>query len=295
MGSQNFHDIRQEICPAYLTDDQSSAALPRDYAAWPVIMAWTYESRNFYEWVELASPMSFDNSLPGSPSGNKLVRSVSCRIYFCPARRDPPQFTSDGACTVGDYACVSRAFDAGDEKRRPNEPRTWDAAMVVCRAFNPGPGRKVIAGVELEPGDFRSLTNFASVIDGLSNTIFFGEKAVRADRFGGHATNPATTIQADQQDGTYYYGGLSALNNLGDLRAPGAISFWSRRLAADTSGQPLLPAKPRSEDPANRFGGWHKDVTLFVMGDGSVRALSNDTSNAVLERLGRRNDGRAPP
>ena len=79
--------------------------------------------------------------------------------------------------------------------------------------------------------------------------------------------------------------------NLADLRAPGAIAYWSRRLAPVPGMEPLLPKKPRTEDPANRFGGWHPGVTLFLMGDGSVRAMNNDTNPYVLQCLGSRNDG----
>src|SRR5690606_38475605 len=71
-----------------------------------------------------------------------------------------------------------------------NNPRTWDGAMVVCRAFNnlTTPNTNFsINGFQpnsLGGREFRSMTSFASVLDGLSNTAFVGEKAVHKDGLG---------------------------------------------------------------------------------------------------------------
>jgi hypothetical protein len=123
----------------------------------------------------------------------------------------------------------------------------------------------------------------------LSNTAFAGEKGVRADCLGGHKGDFIQTVLADQQDGPIYFGGLGVPNDLADLRTPGAIAYWSRRLAPER-GLPLLPGKPRSDDPTNRFGGWHPGITLFLLGDGSARGMSNQTAGTVLQQLGCRND-----
>jgi hypothetical protein len=49
-------------------------------------------------------------------------------------------------------------------------------------------------------------------------------------------------------------------------------------------------AGPNSNDPNFRFGSWHPGVSLFLLGDGSVRQVSNSTSNIALQRMGTRND-----
>jgi hypothetical protein len=51
-----------------------------------------------------------------------------------------------------------------------------------------------------------------------------------------------------------------------------------------------LPGNPREEDPANRFGGWHPDVTLFVAADGSIKTIAHGGSDRVLQKLGCRSD-----
>jgi hypothetical protein len=62
-------------------------------------------------------------------------------------------------------------------------------------------------------------------------------------------------------------------------------------LAPARPGDRLIEDKPRLADPNNRFGGWHPGVTMFLMGDGSAKAVNNDTATVVLQRLGCRNDG----
>jgi hypothetical protein len=60
---------------------------------------------------------------------------------------------------------------------------------------------------------------------------------------------------------------------------------------APLPGERLLSLDPKNDWPSNRFGSWHPAVTLFLLGDGSVKAVSNDTDTLVLQRLGCRNDG----
>jgi hypothetical protein len=263
LGVQNFHDIRQEIIPSYITDDHSPAAVPRDYLAWPMLMLPFLESQTIYGLIDLGTPLN-------APSAkHATVRQSPVPSYFCPARRYP-MLTRDGACAAGDYGAVSRADLAPTVL--PGEPRTWDAAMLVCRAFNISTAVNTVDLGGFKPGtlgprDYRSMTTFADVTDGLSYTAFIGEKAVHADRFGGDASGAAKTQLSSQQDGTFYYG---SGGNPAKLKAPGAIAYWSRRLAPVDSQESLLPQQPQSDDPNNRFGGWHGGMTLFAMGDGSV-------------------------
>jgi hypothetical protein len=285
LGIQNFHDIRQEIPPSYLTDDQSSATLPGGYVTWPILFIWALESNGFYDLVDVR--VTLDRAAT-APSDHALVRATSIPgAYFCPTRRTRPQLTVNGECAVGDYANISRA-DLGPNVM-PSQPRTWDAAMLPSKVFNTSQAIDgvTINGILLGPGDYRSMTNFASILDGLSNTAFIGEKAIHRDRLGGDRTNFANTVKAGQQDGTFYYG---RGGNPADLIEPGEMAYWSRRLVPAHAADRLLPVKPRLEDPRNRFGGWHAGVTLFVLGDGSVRAVNNATSTLALQRLGCRND-----
>jgi hypothetical protein len=99
-----------------------------------------------------------------------------------------------------------------------------------------------------------------------------------------------------QGDGLYYSGNLAG-NNV-DSHAD--ISFFMRRLclsAVDPTrviplkpmGDPVPATSPNS--PNFRFGGWHPGITLFLLGDGSVRLINNATAPVAMERLGSRKDG----
>ena len=83
-------------------------------------------------------------------------------------------------------------------------------------------------------------------------------------------------------------------NHLANLRAPGAIAYWSRRLAPDPQTPSMLARNGQRDDPANRFGGWHPGVTLFLKGDGGAGAVNNAVSSRVMQRFGCRNEGREP-
>ncbi|MEX0585658.1 MAG: DUF1559 domain-containing protein, partial [Pirellulales bacterium] len=284
LAIQNFHDIRQEICPSYLTTDLTTFA-PTGHAAWPILLMPYLEHGKEYDRFDLAQPVGQDAKT--ATVDHAAARTTSLATYFCSARRVPPQLTTDKSGTVGDYGNVS--YGLAGKGADPSKPQTYNGAMMVCRVFNASDkvNSEAISpfkAATLGPRDFRAMTTFASVLDGLSNTAFFAEKAAHADRLG----------QADSagshQDGTFYYGSGGAKAGQSAFTHPGAMAFWSRRLGAENETTPLLPKEPKSEDPNNRFGSWHPKVTLFSLGDGSVKWVYHTTSNTVLERFGARND-----
>jgi len=309
LAVQGFHDIRQEVVPAWLSTDGNATGQcnPGNFASWPILLLPFMEQGNVYGLVDLSRSMVVN---PPSPANHTSVRSTSIPTYFCPSRRTPPALTTNSGTaqgSVGDYAAVAYGLGASSNDTSPgnltntgvtyNRPRTYDSAIVVCRAFNSAttsnPG--TINGFQkgtLGGRDFRSMTTFASVLDGLSNTAFIGEKAVHKDRMGQH--NSAWT----HQDGTYYNATGGTTNN---ETQPGVIAFWMRRLspANDNGSDRIIALKPtgdtggasiNSNNPNFRFGSWHPGVSLFMLGDGSVRQVSNSTSNIALQRLGTRND-----
>jgi hypothetical protein len=261
---------------------------PEGYATWAILLLPFMEQTNLWDLVDTRSPLHQEG---GDQSDHERVRKISVPTYFTPNRRSPPQLTADDAGSTGDYACVTYALgnQTGNVSApvtvKRDQPRTFDGAMLVCRAFNPTdkPNTGIINGMApgtLGPGDWRSMTNFASVLDGLSNTVFIGEKAVRKDTMG------VARVEGSYQDGTLYYGVGKTSESYTE---PGVMAYWSRRLAEAEEGVPIL-CGDMNDDPDNRFGGWSPGVTLFVLGDGSVRTVPNETSNVVLQRLGTRND-----
>jgi hypothetical protein len=112
---------------------------------------------------------------------------------------------------------------------------------------------------------FHSATTFKSVTDGLENTLMIGEKHMRPQWLGGEYDEPALVAIED----------------------PNTI-----RVATDAlDGKPL--ARWREDDDPWKFGSWHDGVTLFALGDASVRPISNGTDPRVLRLLSCRHDGEA--
>jgi hypothetical protein len=266
-----FHEARQEICPTYLTAN-SETYEPTGHATWGVLLLPYLEQRALYE--------KFDLKKPIADEANKEARATLVAVYFCPTRRSPA-LTSDKLASTGDYGNVAYGLMNTVD---PTKPQTYSGAMMATRAFNAGDGERTIAGVPLGPGDYRAFTNFASVIDGLSNTAFWGEKAVHKDRLG--QADPAAT----HQDGPLYGGKGAPSWNKTPVLTPGEMAYWSRRLGAEKPDEKLLSDTPQTDSPNNRFGSWHPKMSLFLLGDGSVRPVPHTTDQPSLERFGARND-----
>ena len=124
------------------------------------------------------------------------------------------------------------------------------------------------------PGDdLRGQLTLASITDGLSNTLFLGDKHVRPRHF-------ATTLEDSSVfngDHTYGY-----------------VRYAGRQLTKKGKKKVLRPLAANLYDaarPAERFGSWHPGVCQFAFGDGSVRPLSNGIDIDALTRLADRDDG----
>jgi hypothetical protein len=231
--------------------------------------------------------------------------------------------TTNGRSAVGDYAAVAYAGGAatignppvgviavtnsflannappgGNTTIHMSRPRTWDGAIMVCKAFNPltVPNTATVNGVPpgaLGPGDFKSSTRFADVLDGLSTTAFVGEKAINTNNMYQDSGN-----NSNQGDGLIYSGNTTN----GNVESHADIVYFMRRLCLSTlDPDRVIPLKPMGDpgpsvtssrnNPNFRFGSWHPGITLFLMGDGSVRPINNATSPILLHRLGSRKDG----
>jgi prepilin-type N-terminal cleavage/methylation domain-containing protein len=102
-----------------------------------------------------------------------------------------------------------------------------------------------------------------TISDGLSNTFLAGERHVPLARIG---TMP--------DDGSPYDGNTFHFSSR--VAGPGAkIAHSPNDLTAGVYS----------------FGSWHQDVCHFVMADGSVRSVSDQTSTDVLGALSNRSDG----
>lgn len=189
------------------------------------------------------------------------ARLTPVKSYYCPSRRSATSSPAasisgdfaDGSTlhvpgVLGDYACAINDFDYSDYPSPRANGRAEANGAFISRWTDTDPTR-----------------NFASVIDGLSNTIFFGEKHVQLGSFG--------VGKGSGGDGSVYNG------NRG-----------SHMRAAHVG----LALSPTANESGN-FGSSHSGICQFTLGDGSVRTLANSVPLSTLKLLVNIRDGQSIP
>jgi type II secretory pathway pseudopilin PulG len=231
--------------------------------SWMVLILPFIEQNNAFQiWT---TPISGISQIAGINKVNStdaqitMVRQQQVPIFFCPARRSPPQpltdlllnappnppgYTNSGIDgSVTDYAgCI------GDGTKDSNNEETG-----LFLQTQPSSASKP-----------RLSIRFEQITDGLSNTFMIGEKHVPVGGFN------------DYYDGAAFSGGLPQ----GVLRKAGIKNPLAFSVTESYNGQ---------------FGSWHTGVVQFVFADGSVHALNISVPGSTLALLANRIDGQPIP
>lgn len=245
----HYHDAKRRIPPARPADE---------FLTWPVFIAPYLEANNFYDRVDIRGRYATQDP--------ELMQFAMPNL-FCRSRRSQgelSQFESGGEAigSVGDYA-----GNAGTTQYLANDD--WAQFDVdVDGVFNSGWAHDhPIDGLGRLVGGERGRYRFQDVLDGLSNTLFIGEKAVCLDHMG---------QPGGWGDGCIYNG-----NEPGTVMRLGGIGLpltTKKRL-----GTPGPGATPM-------FGSYHPGVVNFVFGDGHVTSISETIDEETLRRLCSRRD-----
>ena len=237
LAIHNFHDSYSKLPPSRIADQ---------YATWSVMILPFVEQQNLYQTWDLTQKYYAQTTFD-------VTAQVS--IYLCPSRRSPPQIGTlpeDVATgkmgTLGDYAAAS-----SDNTDDP-----------VTAYDQPGATGSIITGIR-NGTQWDSRTRFSSVSDGLSNTLFIGEKHIQLGK-----------IAAVKGDRTIWNG--DSIDVFARIGGPGKGLVGNLNTATN-----------------QRFGSYHTGVCQFVLGDGSVRAISVAIPEATLSLLIRRDDGQVIP
>jgi prepilin-type N-terminal cleavage/methylation domain-containing protein/prepilin-type processing-associated H-X9-DG protein len=188
------------------------------------------------------------------------ARTTTVGVYFCPTRRsasgpnalsregDAARWSLAGNVTgaLGDYASC-----AGDPSGR------FDYLAGI--GTPPTTRDREANGAFVHVG--RRRLKFADITDGMSRTLFLGERHVPAFRFG---HTPDTSIYNGDYDAAYKQAG---------------------------DGAPLADGPFDKGRP--HFGSYHPGLCQFVFGDGSVRPVEVTIDAVTLGRLANRHDGQA--
>jgi prepilin-type N-terminal cleavage/methylation domain-containing protein len=250
LAVHNYHGVYNRLPPASIGGDGE--------VSWAVLLLPFLEQDNAYRQWNLSLRYTYYRQ----PA---LAVSAQVPVYYCPARRAPPQVSvygdvnsqwggSPGA--LGDYAC-----SGGSSAEVLADPRLAKG-MLVYADVTFGPNNTI--------SSWQGRTRFKDIRDGLSNTFLIGEKHVVPDEFGNLAGGDNSIYNGDDA--------LTFMRFAG-RQLPGPID---RPLAA--SPQDMLRR-------AERFGSNHSGLCQFVLGDGSVRSVSTDLDLDTLTRLAVRDDG----
>jgi prepilin-type N-terminal cleavage/methylation domain-containing protein len=230
LAIHEFHEATRKLPPSRIVEH---------HATWALLLLPYLEQQNNYDRWNLRK-CYYDNP--------EEVRKTEVAVFRCPSKPRSPLWSQDDIPDnmhnhsrsnhpgfVGHYSCSKSSFPIGGHITS----RDADGAMIYGLTTNNSHGPTL-------PDDWwDSLTTFAEIRDGLSNTLLVGETAFnRAKR-------------------TSIYNG--------DHVPCGALG-------------PGYPLALTPEDSGS-FGSHHPGVCQFVLGDGSARAISTSTSDEVLGHL----------
>jgi prepilin-type N-terminal cleavage/methylation domain-containing protein len=213
------------------------------YATWAVLILPYIEEDNFY--------MKWKLSLDYYEQTD-AARQTSVPLYFCPSRRS---YASDPTASTGDIPLNG----VPNSQNYPGALGDY-ACCVGCGTFDywwepwPADGAFIYGG--------RKLT-FSDIIDGLSNTIFIGEKHV-----------PYSRVGQQYWDGCIYNGDYGS----------------AFRYAGQGHAMALTPT-----EESYVFGSMHPSIVQFMFGDGGVRPIPKTLSSYIFNMLASRHDGSVIP
>jgi prepilin-type N-terminal cleavage/methylation domain-containing protein len=217
------------------------------------------------------------------------VRTYQVATYLCPSRRAPPQISLDGdtnsgstthfpgAC--GDYACnVGNGNPATDSPVVLDPPKYTKKIQLANGAFvfgtlQGGSQDESLTGCQnIDPGKMKPVTytTFTKIEDGLSHTLFVGEKHVAEPYFGRGEAGDNSVYNPDYLKSHGRFGGVifGGLASASDGADPNTVNTYDKR-----------------------FGSSHPGICQFVWGDSSVSSIRNSVDEVVLSYLCNRWDG----
>lgn len=258
LAAHHYHDAHRALPPSRVEDG---------WATWAVLVLPYLEQGNAFKAWDLSRRYHEQSD---------AARLARVPAFYCPSRRAPGPFSQPEADTrsrfapafphtpgeLSDYAACGGS--GADENEAANTKGAFVRATTVLSAPRDRPDCRVTS--------WRGTLTLRSVTDGLSHTLFLGDKHVRPDLL--HISlSDSSVFNGDHTYGYVRYAGRQTDNG------------------AETAVRPLAWRNDTARS-AQRFGSWHIGITQFAFGDGSVRPLHNDISLDALTRLADRADGK---
>ena len=314
LAAHNYHDTVNGLPPAITGDtglnafavllpyiEQGSLAGKLNYEAGAFSISWEAYTQPGVVGSMTASQSAANQTLLTSDAGRVTA-------FLCPARRGKAFLNLwSRNWPVGDYAVLvvgsqnvfsanlnTQHFQALRIARTPHGknlaqlPTSVPAAGSTIQSLTPW-----AVPTEENGQTFGSITypidepqkgwqprdSFNRISDGLSNTAIIAERHLVPSSLG-KCCGPSWN---DGNDGYLYWARGNGPGGWGGTWMQANVSGGIARDATEGEGQ------ARSGTP--QIGSWHPGVAQFLMADGAVRALPNNTSLETLRRLGHVRDG----
>jgi prepilin-type N-terminal cleavage/methylation domain-containing protein len=242
-----FHDTNKSIPPS---------RVDCHHGTWASVI-WPY-----LEEANVAQLWDPEKSFHFQPIENLQVQVP---VYLCPTRRAPPQLSiegdsrgsvkhrpgalSDYAVSIGDGEDFQGDGGGNSEDTSGNPNGAFRRQQAICYGFDPN---------LLFKGTYGSTMSFKKIVDGLSKTIFVGEKHLTEEGFGKKNWDDNSVYNPDFHRTIARYGGPKA---------------------------PLALSQQENIPPLSNFGSWHSGICQFVLGDASARPINVNLDPILLQRL----------
>jgi prepilin-type N-terminal cleavage/methylation domain-containing protein len=267
LSVHGYHDANNFIPPARVSRGS--------FATWAVLVLPYLEQAALYSQWDITRPYGKQTA---------AARQTAVPLYFCPSRRGNDKLSTDTTINagmnsaavlppgaLGDYAC-NVGVDTTTTVRSLNSANGpfVTAHITACTPPDtdkddfPGVGTTANVWEDMVVTAFRGYTSLATINDGTSNTIFFGEKYVPRP--------PAQYYGSQAQGDGPFYSGANWVNAQRDFAG-------------------LIMISPTQTGHQYQFGSSHPGYCTFAMGDGSVRNLRNSLPLNVLKPLATRAGG----
>jgi hypothetical protein len=249
LAAHNFETAYRYLPPGFIGDNSDSL---NSWATWPALILPYIEGSNQYNLINIHYRVA---------DQPPLAYQTQQATYLCPSRPDAVLSINDFATPGGALTDYAACFGT--------------AALYINSkgAIIPAVPESIVSDSAGKPylKKWKFQTRFASVTDGTSNTVMFGEKHIRPNSLRG--------LNEDRS-------AFSAVRNT-------HRRMMGRYVSGNTiESRPLLPPNAQTPPLANSsFGSAHPGICQFVMVDGSVQTLSITTDIGVLTNLALRDDG----
>ncbi|MGL4944462.1 MAG: DUF1559 domain-containing protein [Thermoguttaceae bacterium] len=302
LGVHNFHDTRNGLPPSSVGRCRPPAQFMlapfmEQTAAWEILMKNTDRFR-YQTWSgRFEDKDQVGNGVPVWTAEDRLAMQLP--YLYCPSRRNgPASATYEGwlgdrsgdwpAGPLGDYVMVMSVGVRADGTSLRDDGGFWGdwynpenfqrhkgpfrVANVQARASGTGNEDDNTVYQSWQPRD-----GFSWLSDGTSNQFLFGEKHVHTKDVGRCRTNGSRP--------EFWDCGIFVPGN--DWREPHAARALTTVNGPITQG----PSFNGDNPDAYSFGSAHPGICQFLVGDGSVRAVSVTANPTLVCRFGDVKDG----